>query len=173
MLFVKVLGVYFELKGNRMFCAHLNVWHEEDDGQGWLMLDHDPYPTNSVNWVEVRDVVSQRMLEHSADHGWTADDYKPDTLRFVSFFPMYAAKAVVAAFLDFLKVPNMPAIRLAHGFAIKPSIASHPGIARFFAFRDTGGNWAVDPPEVESMPPDLIEVRMTDDDGIARGGGTI
>lgn len=88
---ITCVGVYFEIKGNRCFCAHINVWHLGNKRLG----PSDTVPRLepiTVVYDEICESITSRLERHSKEYGWTTNgphgenDSVPGTVKMVCPF---------------------------------------------------------------------------------------
>lgn len=111
---VSCTGIYFEIEGNRLFCAHVNTWHIADGFDGADLGSSEPEHAEIVN------AVYHRLILHSKEYGWSRDDVYIKTLTVVCPEPEAQAYAVPEAVRLFFGLNYMPYVQKAHGFVIKP-----------------------------------------------------
>lgn len=111
---VTCVGVYFEIFGNRCFCAHINAWMS-DDNSG------EAVTPGGATYQEINEQVYNRMRVHAEDHGWDASEYIQGSLRLVCPLPHvlgYAVQDALQRFLGFARRPFTPSKQ--HGFMVMP-----------------------------------------------------
>lgn len=128
---ITCVGVYFEIKGNRCFCAHINAWHR---GANRTKPDATPNLMRHDNeYHEIFQAMTSRFQKHSREYGWTTDgpngenDYVPGTLQLVSPFDVVVRHVVVRAICDFLYLDELrdsPPLYRAQGFSFEPGMYS-------------------------------------------------
>lgn len=115
-------GVFFEIEGNRCFCAHINGWFTSIGGT-FILEGSEPYE-------DIKSNVARHMHEHAKNHGWDRDDVDIDTLKIVSPHPDMTGWAIVDGIHKFLGlgVKNRSKVMLKkHGFLIAPGAQSKSG----------------------------------------------
>lgn len=115
---VTCVGVYFEIEGNRIFCAHINAWYSIDPRPrpGGLVEGSDEYH-------DIRAAVARRLEDHASEHGWTASSVDTDTLRLVGRYPGASGHAVPDGIMDFFHLAESPRVDdRFYGFLIAPGV---------------------------------------------------
>lgn len=89
---IATVAVYFEISGNRFFCAHLDFWHKS--GEKDIMV----LPKLTETQAEIMKAdLKTRLAEHAARHGWTAKDVDLTTVQMVSPYPHSVVSDTIAA----------------------------------------------------------------------------
>lgn len=112
---VSCTAIYFEIKGNRVFCAHVNTWHNPDKYEVPFLKSNDP------EHKEIKKAVYRRLILHAEEYGWDPkkDVYK-NTLTVVCPQPDAQAYAVPEALRKFLGLDYTPYVHKGHGFVMTP-----------------------------------------------------
>lgn len=113
---VSCTGVYFEIKGNRCFAAHIDTWHNED------RFDCRYPQKDDAEWKEIVSAVVERLGIHSREYRWTPKDVYKETLCVVCPLPEAQAYAVPEALKMFLGLEKRPYVQMAHGFIMCPGV---------------------------------------------------
>lgn len=149
---ISCLGVYFELRGNRVFCAHINA------------LNHDGVKRKpriqpkSAEYYQMKEMINRRFRAVSERDGWTKADYLSGTLTLVCPNDGLAAYAVAEAINEFLEA-NEP-IEDSPGFIFTPGFSTGPNgpLGTILLESEREGDWK----RYEAVPE---EVKQIHEDG--------
>lgn len=111
---ITCLGVYFELGGNRVFCAHVNAWESSDPSREWEL------PTGGPDYRKMKNAFVQRLKAHSRKFGWGPSDVYRQSLILVSAQPGTCGYALEDGLKEFLGLAERPETMTQHGFIIAP-----------------------------------------------------
>lgn len=115
---VSCVAVYFEIKGGRFFCAHINTWH---DSKSFFVDNLEP---GSPAQKKIAFALFDRFEKYPDEYDWTWEDAKPKTLFMVCPEPDAQARVVPEVVQAFLRLDHTPRLHHGHGFIIQPG---YPG----------------------------------------------
>ena len=157
---VTCIGVYFEIQGNRCFCAHINAWPVDSRAD----LPWNPFPEGTKEYNIIKADVTRKMKQHSKENDWSIDDVCWETLVLVCPYPQVAGNAVTAGIGDFFSMSDPPKVRQdTSGFIMFPGLRSTrvgTGVSRTYVGNLLKYRWELDDPTqlyVQSHVEDISE----------------
>lgn len=145
---ISCLGVYFELRGNRVFCAHINA------------LNHDGVKRKpriqpkSAEYYQMKEMINRRFRAVSERDGWTKADYLSNTLTLVCPNDELAAYAVAEAINEFLDAKQP--VEDSPGFIFTPGFSTGPNgpLGTILLESEREGDWK----RYEAMPEEVKQI---------------
>ena len=110
---ITCIGMYFEISGNRVFCAHVNAWMSDDPCSNGIDPGSDMYKEIKTQFVK-------KLQKEAVEHGWSAKMVKQETLTLVTPSPEALGGAIQDAIKEFLGMKAQPYTRWMHGFILLP-----------------------------------------------------
>lgn len=152
---ITCIGVYFEISGNRVFCAHVNAWMSDEPESDGIETDSDMYK-------EIKTQFIKKLQREAAGHGWSAKMVKQETLTLITPSPDALGGAIQDAIKEFLGMKVQPSTRWMHGFIMLPGGRFRNKLQE----KLLGAHWDQEKAETifDEVPTSFQEVPFTDNE---------